>query len=136
MYKFSTFVQEQEVLSENITPQELANLEKFADEIWGKLKIDVEFTRHFYDRLNDNRNNPPITKEEMRDFFKKAFKKYGGKIRQLGKSAEAVLTQLSTDLNLPFALEFDPKTGELDLITKTIMRKDKFKTSGTHLKFQ
>ena len=35
---------------------DIQQLEKFADRLFGKVGIDVEFTRHFMDRVNDVRN--------------------------------------------------------------------------------
>ncbi len=40
-------------LREDVTPKQLDDVEAFADRLWGKLGVDVEFTKHFIDRLND-----------------------------------------------------------------------------------
>ena len=45
----------EEVL-EKINKKQLDDLEKFADRLLSKFNIDVEFTRHFLDRLNHKRN--------------------------------------------------------------------------------
>lgn len=135
MKSFNQFLEE-EFLNEELDADDLKEIEKFADELFAKFKIDVEFSKHFKDRVNDPRNKKPITKQEMMDFFQRAFKKYGGKIRQLGKDAQAVLTQLSTNINLPFALKFNERTGELELMSKTIMRKKGFTTPNDKLTFQ
>ena len=49
----------------------MVGLEKFADRILKKYKIDVSFTKHFVDRLNDPRNDPEIKVSELQRFFKK-----------------------------------------------------------------
>ena len=36
-------------IRENISQQELDQIEKFADRLFAKVGIDVEFTRHFID---------------------------------------------------------------------------------------
>ena len=41
--------------NEDFTQRDVNDLEKFADRILKKYKIDVSFTRHFVDRLNDPR---------------------------------------------------------------------------------
>ena len=44
-----------------ITPVILNKLEKYLDALFARLGIDVEFTRHFLDRVNDERNIKQIT---------------------------------------------------------------------------
>jgi len=44
------------------------------------------------------------------------------------------LNDTQTDINLPFVLKWDERNKEFDLISKTIMRKKDFKTSGPKLK--
>lgn len=111
-----------------VTQDELDQLEAFADRLFSKVGIDVEFTRHFIDRVNDERNVKQITASELTRLFKQEFKKWGKKIAQLGPDAEAVMKDMATDINMPFALRWDSKNQELDLIAKTIMRKKNFRT--------
>ena len=117
-------------VNEAITPADLDQLETFADKLFAKVGIDVEFTRHFLDRVNDARNNKPITMAELTRLFKQEFKRYGKPIAQMGPNQEAVMKDLQTDINLPFALQYDRENNELDLIAKTVMRKKDFKTSN------
>ena len=51
-------------------------------------------------------------------------------IAQLGPDAEAVLKDLATDVNIPFALDWNKGSGMLELVAKTVMRKKNFKTSN------
>jgi len=44
-----------------ITNTQLNALEKALDNLFSSLNIDVEFTRHFIDRANDDRNGQQIT---------------------------------------------------------------------------
>ena len=111
-----------------ITPAELDSVERFADNMFGKIGIDVEFTRHFLDRVNDERNVKPITVSELVRLFKQEYKRWGKPIKQLGPDAEAVMKDMKTDINIPFALRWDPRNQELDLIAKTVMRKKNFRT--------
>lgn len=113
-----------------ITQADIDQLEIFADRLFAKVGIDVEFTRHFLDRVNDERNIRQITMSELTRLFKQEFKRWGKKIAQLGPDAEAVFKDLQTDVNMPFALRYDKNNNELDLIAKTVMRKDDFRTSN------
>ena len=122
----------EEDTKQKVTPSQLRDLEKYLDKLWSKVGIDVEFTRHFVDRVNDPRNADQISAAEIIKLFRETFKKYGKKIAQLGPDAQAVLTDLGTDVNVPFALEL--KGSELELISKTIMRKKNFSTSNQKFK--
>jgi len=117
-------------LDKKITSSDLEALETFADRIFGKVGIDIEFTRHFLDRVNDERNGEQITGSELTRLFKQEYKRWGKPIAQMGPDAEAVMKDLATDINMPFALRWDRENDELDLIVKTVMRKKDFKTSN------
>lgn len=115
-------------MREDLTQSDINQLEVFADKLFAKVGIDVEFTRHFLDRVNDERNKKPITMAELTRLFKQEFKRHGKPIAQMGPGQEAVMKDLQTDINLPFALQYDRANNELDLIAKTVMRKKDFKT--------
>jgi len=112
----------------SVTAVDIQQLETFADRIFADVGIDVEFTRHFKDRVNSERNAKPIVPAELTRLFKQERKRYGKPIAQMGPDSEAVMRDLQTDINVPFALVFDKNNNELDLIAKTIMRKDNFST--------
>jgi len=120
-------------LREEITKRDLDGIEKFADRLFSKVGIDVEFTRHFLDRVNDERNKKQITTAELTRLFKQTYNKHGKKIPQLGPDAEAVLKDMQTDINMPFVLKWDKGTQEFELVAKTIMRKKGFATSNQTL---
>ena len=119
-------------VNEDITQSDLDQIEKYADKLFAAVGIDVEFTRHFLDRANDERNKKPISTAELIGLFKKTYKKHGKKIPALGPDAEAVIKDMKTDINVPFVLNID-RDGMLDLVAKTIMRKQNFKTSNMEL---
>ena len=102
--------------------------------MFASLGIDVEFTRHFLDRVNDQRNVKQITSAELIRLFKQSFKKHGKTIAKLGPDAEAVINDMKTDINMPFVLNL--KGGELELVAKTVMRKKNFKSSDKKLSFE
>jgi len=117
-----------------IKKSDLDQVEKYADRLFASLGIDVEFTRHFLDRVNDQRNVKQITSSELIRLFKQSFKKHGKTIAKLGPDAEAVINDMKTDINMPFVLNL--KGGELELVAKTVMRKKNFKSSDKKLSFE
>jgi len=119
-------------VNEDITKSDLDQIEKYADKLFAAVGIDVEFTRHFLDRANDERNKKPISTAELIGLFKKTYKKHGKKIPAMGPDAQAVIKDMKTDINVPFVLNID-RNGMLDLVAKTVMRKHDFKTSNREL---
>ena len=120
--------------SSQLTAKDLDTVEKYADKLYKSLGVDIAFTRHFLDRVNDTRNIKQITVAELIRLFKQSYKKYGKQIPKLGNDAQAVLNDIKTDINMPFVLKWDGK--EFELIAKTIMRKKDFKTSNKKLSFE
>ena len=114
---------------EEVSAKQLSDLEKFADRILAKFDVDVEFTRHFRDRMNDPRNKPAITVNELQKVFKKIAKNKAKNIRQ-NPDSEAVIKDLQSDLNLPVVIKYDRNKEEFEVINKTIMRKKNFKSTS------
>jgi len=112
-----------------ITKSDLDQVEKYADKLFAAVGIDVEFTKHFMDRVNDARNMKQITSSELVRLFKQSYKKYGKKIAKMSDDANAVINDMKTDINMPFVLNH--KKGEIELVAKTVMRKKNFTTSGS-----
>lgn len=119
-----------EMFAEDVTQSQLNDVEKFADRILSKFKVDIEFTRHFADRMNDPRNNPPITIADLQQVFKKIAKKKAMGIRQ-NPDSEAIIKDLQKDLNMPVVINYDKNKDEFEVVTKTIMRKKGFKSNDT-----
>lgn len=121
--QFDTFV------NEELSTQDLNDLEKYADDMFNELGIDVVFTRHFKDRVNDVRNSQPITYSELKNLFLKANLRAGRQISELPAETEAVLKDLHTKINAPFKIQDAPEDGDHpphNMIMKTIMKKDRF----------
>ena len=127
MKTFSTYI------FERISKSDLDQIEKYADKLFASLGIDVEFTRHFLDRVNDERNKKPINQAELVRLFRLTYKKHGKKIASMNPDAQAVIHDMETDVNMPFVLNLD-KDGMIDLVAKTVMRKKDFKTSNQKLR--
>ena len=123
-----------EELFEEVTQKQIQDLEKFADRLLDKFGVDVEFTRHFADRMNDDRNNPAISIAELQKFFKKIAKNKAKDIKANGDS-EAVLNDIQADLNLPVVIKYDRNKEEFEVVNKTIMRKKNFKTPNKVIKY-
>mgnify|MGYP006106703461 FL=1 len=115
------------LILEDVSQSQLNQVEKYLDKLWAKVGIDVEFTRHFMDRVNDSRNGKPISPAELIKIYREIYKKYGKPISQLKSGAEVLLKDMETDINVPVVLRWDGK--EFDMIAKTVMRKKNFKSS-------
>jgi hypothetical protein len=133
MYRNKYEVTEDEANNYEITQPMLDKLEQYLDALFKKLGMDVEFTRHFLDRVNDPRNKEQITLKELAILFKDAYTKYGQKIAKMGPDAEAVIKDMRSDVNVPFVLNWDNRNQELDLVAKTVMRKKNFHTPDPEL---
>ena len=119
---------------EDFTQKDVNNLEKFADRILAKYGIDVEFTRHFVDRLNDPRNSPEIKVSELQRFFKKIQRNKGKNIRN-NPDVEAVLKDMSTNLNLPVVIK-TKGDDSFEVTNKTILRKKDFRTTSKVISYE
>mgnify|MGYP003586343087 FL=1 len=131
-------VKEETVLMEaddpEITAAQMKEFEKFVDRMFEKYKIDFEFTKHFGERMNDDRNTPKIKLKELADLIKKIYNKHGNPLKDK-PGAEMVVKDLQSDLNMPVVVKYDPKNDEIDIVAKTIMRKKNFSTPNPVIKY-
>lgn len=121
-------------LLEELDNRDFRDLERFADDHFSELGLDVVFTQHFKDRVNDARNGAPVSYDELEDLLLKAFNKAGRTLSKLPVESEAVLKQLATWLNVPVKVMDDPDHNEKDLVFKTIMRKRHFETPNPEIR--
>lgn len=112
-----------------VTMSQLTNLEKELDNVFNTIGVDIEFTKHFFERVNDERNERDITIDELRMIFKEVYSEYKNKLKKYGAGFEGVFKNPPTSINIPFILNWDKENQELDLITKTVMRKKDFKST-------
>lgn len=120
-------------IAEELTNQQLDALEDYADRLFKGLGIDVVFTKHFKDRINDARGGKAITYQEVQQLFIKAYNKAGQEISNLPDETEAVLKDISSNLNAPFKIKEDPSSKsetDTDMVMKTIMKKSNFLSSN------
>lgn len=126
--EFEQSIMELDDKSNPVTKEQLDMLERYLDSLYAKNNMDFEFTRHFIDRVNDPRNGQPITFDELKKMFIDAQKRYGASFAKKHKGFQAAIRAVGSKLNAPFIIDIHPRTGHLDLVTKTIMRKDHFHT--------
>ena len=131
MKSFNTYITEEECQA--YTKQQMKDLEKFGDRLLNKYGVDIEFTKHFRDRMNDTRNRPCIKIAELQQLFKKMEKFGGGRIKSHGEG-QAVLLDIQRDLNLPVVIHL-LKNGMFEVRAKTIMRKKNFKSSNKRIMY-
>jgi len=112
-----------------ITQRDLDNLEIILDRTFKALGFEIEFSRHFLDRVTDERNKKAITFDELQSLFNKTYKKHGQEFQKLKPDTEGVIDDLQTDINVPFVVKWDSKTKMLELLSKTVLRKKNFMTS-------
>ena len=110
-----------------ITRSELSSIESMADSFFKEYGIDVDmqgqFT-HFFDRLNDTRNDSPIYMDELEDVFRKLAAEHGSRIqRQIElERPTAVASDLESNIHMPFMLKWDDQNKNIDLIPRTIKK--------------
>ena len=102
---------------------DLKKIDTFADK---KLNpVDVVLTdKHFFDRLNDPRNDKEISSAELIGFFKRLSKKKKTFLDFLDKHNQVVASDDRTNINIPFMKQANK------VIAKTVMRKKDFKTQN------
>jgi hypothetical protein len=117
-------------MSDKISKIQLNVIEKSLDKLFSKLGIDVEFSGHFFDRINDPRNVKQITIGELVNIYHSLYDKFGVKLSKTAKEIEELVKSISTDINIPINLHLNKKTDKLEMVAKTIMRKKNFQSSS------
>lgn len=104
------------------SPAEVNALEQQLDQLMRPVGLDVEFSRHFIERLLGR--GQPITVPEVIDAFSKLKKKYKNKLLRAKNSPgyEAILKDFDNDLNIVFGIQ--PGQDIPQLTNVTIMKKD------------
>jgi cytidyltransferase-like protein len=126
--QYLNIVKNDENLEERISSPDLDDIDDYADQ---KLSpLDIKFTDHFFDRVNDPRNGKEITDKELISFFDRLSKYKDKFIDFLNKYNEIVTSDKFTKINIPFV-----KTAN-SIIAKTIMRKSNFNTPDVQLVFE
>jgi hypothetical protein len=116
-------------LEEEISPEQVDQVDAFADRQLKPIDVDLK-KQHFFDRLNDPRNEKEITYSELVSFFKKLGKNKKEFTEFLRKYAEVVAKDDKTNINIPFVQVANKA------IAKTIMRKKNFQTPSKVIPLQ
>jgi len=117
--------EETELQQNEMSKSQLNQVEKYAEKQLSP--EDIEFTNHFFDRVNDARNGKEISDAELTGFFKrlarhkKEFKEFLEKFHQI------VVKDKRNDINIPFVKQSN------HIIAKTVMRKGDFKSTNQTL---
>ena len=107
----------------------LADVDKFADKQLSPINV-VLTDKHFFDRLQDPRNQKDISSAELIGFFKRLGKNKNKFIEFLNQYGEIVAKDNKTKINIPFMKKANK------VIAKTIMRKSNFDTSSPEYTFE
>lgn len=105
---------------------DLQKIDTFADKKLNPMNI-VLTDKHFFDRLNDPRNDKEISSAELIGFFKRLSKKKKDFLDFLDTYNSVVAVDDRTNINIPF-MKMSNKA-----IAKTVMRKKDFKTTDKKL---
>jgi cytidyltransferase-like protein len=112
-----------------ITKDDIEAVDDLADEKLSPIEVDLS-GNHFFDRLNDPRNYPDISIEELEDFFDKLSDEKEEFIEFLQQYKDVVVKDTETNINIPF-MKMANKA-----IAKTVMRKKNFQTPDKILPLQ
>lgn len=123
------------------------DLERELDRMFYALGLDIEFSQHFLNRVLDDgqkgrrdsdhnsaSRDTDVSKEEIVDAFSELKRKHGRRLYQAKNNPEkfvAVLKDVSSDLNIPFSIDYDRVNKKMhELRAITLMRKKNFHAKG------
>jgi len=112
---------------------ELKALESVLDNMFRAAKLDIAFTRHFWERINGSRGyGGTVSIPEIQDAFRKTYEKYAQKISTHPVDWKAIINDVSKDLNMPFTLDWEGSMKKMVMVTA--MKKPDFKSPDPKLK--
>jgi hypothetical protein len=120
------YIKFDDYINEKLNRRDFKFVEDFVDKLFPKHGIDVEFTKHFMERVNDDRNVRDITVDELTKLFSTLYKEYGDKIANSDSGYEACVKDMESYINIP--LIFKQDYDKDSIVLKTAMRKKDFKT--------
>jgi hypothetical protein len=110
------------VKNEKLSQSNLDSVERYADRELDP--ADIEFSNHFFDRVNDTRNGKEISEPELTGFFKRLGRHKKQFIDFLEKYNQIVVKDDRSNINIPFVKMANK------VIAKTVMRKGDFQTNS------
>ena len=128
-YRLQPDLEQPEHFLNELDKSDLKSIDTYADKQLDP--FDVVLTdKHFFNRLNDPRNDKEISNAELIGFFKRLAKKKKELFNFLTKYKEIVASDIRTNINIPFLKQADK------IIAKTILRKKDFQTSNPQLSLE
>lgn len=117
-----------------VTKEQLSRVKHILQSKFNKVNVDLQFSNHFIDRINDDRNETKINIKDIEHIFNLILISID-KLKALKhKELEAVIKSRSTNINMPIAFEYRGKTdkGEDDFYLRpiSIYRKSNFYAKG------
>jgi hypothetical protein len=112
---------------------ELKKLETVLDSMFKSAGLDIDFTKHFWERINGSRGyGGTVTIPEIQDAFRKTYDKYSAKISGHKADWKAIINDVSKQLNMPFTLKWDGR--QKSMVMLTAMKKRDFLAPEPKLK--
>jgi len=115
---------------ELVQPDDIAKLDTKLDNTFKDVPLDIHFSNHFAKQVNLKRNIEPITPEELAALFDKVHTDYNIQLKKLSTASQGILKDLSTQINVPFYIEYDRGLKKLRLVAATVMRNPEFKSNN------
>lgn len=116
-----------------VTWNDLKRLESVLDNMFRAAKLDIAFTRHFWERINGSRGyGGTVSIPEIQDAFRKTYEKYAKQISTHPVDWKAIINDVSKDLNMPFTLDWEGSMKKMVMVTA--MKKPDFKSPDPKLK--
>lgn len=114
----------------SISKSDLAALETYMNNLLRPHNCSFRFSYHFIDRTYDDRNKgQPITVNQMTAALASSARRLGKLFASLTDDEHVVVFDSNTKLNVPFVKNINKRTGTHEIVAKTIMRSDYFKTT-------
>lgn len=112
---------------------DLKRLESVLDNMFRAAKLDIAFTRHFWERINGSRGyGGTVSIPEIQDAFRKTYEKYAQQISTHPVDWKAIINDVSKNLNMPFTLDWEGSMKKMVMVTA--MKKPDFKSPDPKLK--
>jgi len=109
---------------------DLKKLKVGIDKFFKKYGFEIKFTKHFIERLNDERNEDEIIIDNLYNILIEIYENHLQDIKMFKDNYNAVIIDKSENINIPFVLRYNWENGNIELIFKSIFKKKNFKTSN------
>ena len=114
-----------------ISADDISTLEHVLNEKFSKERLRFKMSVHFVrDRMNHERNTPPITITELQGIFNRLTTIHISKLLKLKHNESVNVRCLTTDINIPCVMSKSVSSGgaqSSEVIAITVMRKKDFK---------